>query len=565
MRGSVIGGVFPLFFSQAVHGLGVPAPYAQPREASEEILAALADPEQPETGMAFFEQYIDHQNPKLGTFNQTYWYNATSWKGPGSPVVLITPGETAATGYELFLTPQVISGLIAQQVGGAVVLIEHRYWGNSTPYEAQTTKNLQYLTMDQSIADFVHFARTVKLPFDVNGTGISNASKAPWIWSGCSYPGALGAWTESIAPGTFWATHSTSGPVEAIYDFWQYFHGIQQGMPKNCSKDYSAIIDHVDRVLTLGSPKEKTNLKHLFGLQDLSHNDDVGAAISSPIGNWQGLDFSSGYSPFYQMCDAIEGFFPNSTNSTRPSNSTSSCGVGLRKALPNYARWFKSKFLPGRCTGLGSGTAWPNDLDVGCFDTHNASSPMYTDLSQANPFDRTWQWMTCNDPFSWWQTGAPTNRPTLFSRLADPKYFQRQCALSFPREGNHTFGSAQGKTAAEVNAETKGWKLPEYLDAESRVLFVNGEFDPWRAASVASESRPGGPLASSPDVPSLIVPDGHHCNDLFTADALINPGVKKVQEEIVARMVKWTGEFYDRANTSSRRRYLPPRGLRTAL
>ena len=31
-----------------------------------------------------------------------------------------------------------------------------------------------------------------------------------------------------LSPGTFWATHSSSGPVEAIYDYWQYFHPIQE-------------------------------------------------------------------------------------------------------------------------------------------------------------------------------------------------------------------------------------------------------------------------------------------------------------------------------------------------
>lgn len=36
---------------------------------------------------------------------------------------------------------------------------------------------------------------------------------------GGSYSGALTAWTESVAPGTFWAYHATSAPVEAIYDY----------------------------------------------------------------------------------------------------------------------------------------------------------------------------------------------------------------------------------------------------------------------------------------------------------------------------------------------------------
>jgi len=34
-------------------------------------------------GNATFEQYIDHSNPDLGTFEQFYYYDTTYWKGPG--------------------------------------------------------------------------------------------------------------------------------------------------------------------------------------------------------------------------------------------------------------------------------------------------------------------------------------------------------------------------------------------------------------------------------------------------------------------------------------------------
>jgi hypothetical protein len=34
-------------------------------------------------GNATFEQYIDHSNPDLGTFEQFYFYDTTYWKGPG--------------------------------------------------------------------------------------------------------------------------------------------------------------------------------------------------------------------------------------------------------------------------------------------------------------------------------------------------------------------------------------------------------------------------------------------------------------------------------------------------
>lgn len=177
MKVSVLQSVFScvLTIGTAV-ALTPPVPIPPPDKLEENVFAALADSSQSETGIAYFEQYIDHDNPDFGTFSQTYWYNATFWKGPGSPVILFTPGEIAATGYTGYLTDATITGLIAKEVGGAVVLVEHRYWGNSTPYEEQSTKALQFLNLDQSVADFVHFARTAKLPFDKNGS--SNAESA---------------------------------------------------------------------------------------------------------------------------------------------------------------------------------------------------------------------------------------------------------------------------------------------------------------------------------------------------------------------------------------------------
>jgi hypothetical protein len=80
-----------------------------------------------------------------------------------------------------------------------------------------TTKNLQYLTLENSISDFVYLANNIRLPFDA--TNSSNAKAAPWIFSGGSYAGSLAAWTESTQPGTFWAYHASSAPVQAISDY----------------------------------------------------------------------------------------------------------------------------------------------------------------------------------------------------------------------------------------------------------------------------------------------------------------------------------------------------------
>lgn len=223
-------------------------------------------------GWGTFAQLIDHSNPHLGTFPQRFWYGTQYWKGPGSPIVFVNPGEQAADNFnKTYTTPQRLGGLMAQEMGGAVVILEHRYWGLSSPFENLTTENLQYLTLDNSIKDNSYFARNFDAPWDDSGK--SAPKHAPWIFSGGSYPGALAGWIAALDPGTFWAYHGTSGVVEAIGDFWQYFQPVIEATPKNCTKDLTAVIDYVDHILLNGTPKKKQELKDKFLLGDLEDAD----------------------------------------------------------------------------------------------------------------------------------------------------------------------------------------------------------------------------------------------------------------------------------------------------
>jgi len=38
-----------------------------------------------------------------------------------------------------------------------VIVLEHRYWGMSSPFTELTTENMQYLTLENSIADLTNF------------------------------------------------------------------------------------------------------------------------------------------------------------------------------------------------------------------------------------------------------------------------------------------------------------------------------------------------------------------------------------------------------------------------
>lgn len=65
-------------FPDSVRALLWPAPVVPPLVVDVSTCAT--------GGNEAFQQFIDHSNPKLGTFSQRYWWNSTYWDGPGSPV-----------------------------------------------------------------------------------------------------------------------------------------------------------------------------------------------------------------------------------------------------------------------------------------------------------------------------------------------------------------------------------------------------------------------------------------------------------------------------------------------
>ncbi|OAA59573.1 serine-type peptidase [Niveomyces insectorum RCEF 264] len=511
----------------------------------------------PVRGLATFQQQVDHSDPSQGTFSQRYWYSTEYWTGPGAPVVFFTPGESAADLYTGYLTNRTLTGQFAQALGAAVVMLEHRYWGGSSPFANLTTKNLRFLTLANAVADTTNFARRVQLPFDNLGTGdgsssstttttTSNAPDVPWVMSGGSYSGALAAWVQHMDAGTYWAYHASSAVVQTIGDFWQYFVPVQQGMPQNCSADVQRVVAHVDAVLATGTDADVQALKTAFGLGSVEHNDDFAAALVAGPASWQDHDFDTDYSTFFQFCDYVENAFPGSNVTTVPGPD----GVGLDKALAGYAKWYTEVAFPGACASLGYYT---DNYTTACFDSYNASSPYYTDTRVDNTIDRQWEWLLCNEPFEFWQDGAPAGTPTLVSRLVSADYAQRQCALYFPPEDGYTYGAAQGRTPADVNAVTGGWSAAAAgnNNTTTRLVWTNGEFDPWRDATVSSTFRPGGPLASTPAAPVNLIPGGIHCSDLIYANALVNAGVMAVVRDEIAVIKGWVDEFYAAKTPSS--------------
>ncbi|KAG8905343.1 hypothetical protein FRC01_008391 [Tulasnella sp. 417] len=311
-------------------------------------------------------------------------------------------------------------------------------------------------------------------------------------------------------------------PVNADGDFWEYWEPIEEGMPQNCSADLAAAMSYMDNIMETGTPDQVTALKAQFGMESLD-NDDFGAALTYPINTWQDLQAATfaqkGTSLFYKFCDAIE------TNADGTQN-TGAQGVGMPQALTNWAKAFKALGPDQNCPNTGGA----------CYSTINPNSQMYTNTSVTDTYARGWIWLLCTQ-LGFFQVGDPGNSSSIVSSQITTDYAQRQCSYYFPlADGTHsTYNFSQPVDA--LNSQFKGWNV-----LGNNLFAVNGEFDPWRSASVSSTWAPS--FVDTPTQEITVIPNAHHCWDYYLMNTQVDENVKATQNKGLIQIHDWLQNWY---------------------
>ncbi|KAF9535134.1 serine carboxypeptidase S28-domain-containing protein [Crepidotus variabilis] len=464
-----------------------------------------------------FNQLIDHNNPKLGTFKQRFWHTYENYE-QGGPVILTTPGETNADGYSGYLTNKTINGLLAAQQNGTTVVLEHRFYGESNPYNNLTSQSLRLHTIQQAIDDLEYFAKNVHLPMP-NGDNLT-PDRTPWVMIGGSYAGALTSWVMVDKPNLFAAGYGSSGVVEAIADFWRYFEPVREHMPKNCSTDVQKTIQYIDKVLTGKNQTAIKGIKNLFGLANLTHVDDVAGALRNNLWDWQSLSVTSGpNTTFYHFCDALE---------TKNGKVAGADGWGVDHALQAWGKFWTDGYLKNLCK---------DKVLEDCLGTYDNSFDSWKNVTIDNSY-RSWFWIVCNE-VGYLQEGAPEGHPSLVTRQISVPYDLRQCQLmfpdAFPKPPNLDRGIQQ------TNSKYKGWNVNI-----KNIFFANGERDPWRDATVSAETL----SRADVNIPQTAIglSDGFHCTDLSTKSGTASALVKAVQDKGLAQLGQWLKTWKPRGN-----------------
>ncbi|KAG6766728.1 hypothetical protein POTOM_027899 [Populus tomentosa] len=108
----------------------------------------------------WFNQTLDHYSPfdwhgilqDHHKFQQRYYEFLDYFRMPDGPIFLKICGESSCDGIA-----NDYIGVLAKKFGAAVVSLEHRYYGKSSPFKSTTTENLRYLSSKQALFDLAVF------------------------------------------------------------------------------------------------------------------------------------------------------------------------------------------------------------------------------------------------------------------------------------------------------------------------------------------------------------------------------------------------------------------------
>ncbi|RAL58380.1 hypothetical protein DID88_006060 [Monilinia fructigena] len=347
-------------------------------------------------------RYEPHSN---GTFPLRYWFDATYYK-PGGPVIILQSGETNAEGRLSFLQKGLLHEL-AVATNGIGVVLEHRYYGDSIPTPDFSTENLRFLTTEQALMDEVYFARNIVFPGleDKNLT----APNVAYIGYGGSYAGAFNAFLRKLYPDTFWGTISSSGVVEAIYDYWQYFEPIRNN---------TALVQEV---------------KNTWGFPNVTYTNDFMSILVSGVWEWQSRNWDPelvGTPYFEYFCGNLTSnklFYPSlngSTTEVQKLLTKGGYGSQLNSLTIPYLNWI-GWLTDYTQTNYGDCSANQDS----CYSTHNLTSYAQDDASQDW---RLWPYQYCTE-WGFLQNGAsvPSNELPLLSRTNDLAYNSIVCEAAF--------------------------------------------------------------------------------------------------------------------------------------
>ena len=436
---------------------------------------------------------VDHFNSvDTRTYSNRFWVNATFYRG-GGPVFFYDAGERGVSACSMFLPAHPIMYL-AKKFNGLAILWEHRFYGDSVPLQLDVNATLadqqgayRYLDSEQALEDAVFLATHFKPPGLRDFWDILEPGEVPWIWVGASYPGQRAAMIRARNPGVFWASWSSSAPVQVVMEFPEYYLHISQQLPSKCRGVLQAVAHYVDRIMQEGSLLQQWKLKWAIARRwpsDRTLSDRVSFAI-----------FDTGFGVASHLMQIVAWDW-QWYGMKGQMNVT--CAK-IQQADPE--------------DGIDVQTSLTAVLDA--IESNDKDSSGYG--KEPFPMDRqSWQYQVCTE-FPYFRTSAPESALNILSLFLTAEGIWDDCARRFPW--------LHSPPDVATPLAYAGWNR-----SVGNVMWTTGMQDPWHGLSMAPT---GSLVAGAPvhrhvtqqvpacarslddgEVFGLVLEHGRHCSDL---------------------------------------------------
>ncbi len=369
----------------------------------------------------WFDQLINHSDPAAGSFRQRWWVDYSAYDGSG-PAFLYINGEAPASGaipgYAL---------VVARSVGAVVFSMEHRYYGLSMPSNYTDHRTLKTLSVETALLDlraFINFTELVTL----------GGRKMKWVTIGGSYAGALSAWFKQQFPDVAVAAWSSSGVVEAQFNYYGYEGHVMDVVSPICQDAVRTVMSIAEAMWD--NETRRPALLQIFGAPSYFLKGDF----------------------FYMLADAVAG-------AVQYGHKSIFCDSILPQNMTDPLGQYNSAIVALFGTGF-----------AGCYYSTVclSSESMQSQWAGAG---YAWIYQTCTQ-LAYWQVGFYNSlRPAM---VVNTDYFENQCRLAFGQ-------SALPDTFA-FNDVFHGKD-----NQASNVIALQGSDDPWLTAGITTSLGPDYP------------------------------------------------------------------------
>lgn len=402
----------------------------------------------------YFTQTLDHfDRANTATFQQRYFLNTTYWRGAGSkaPVFLCVGGEGPPLDWLVLVSSVHCNDMVelAPKHGALLVALEHRYYGPSTPNHDYSTENLVYLNSEQALEDIASFHSLISEKFELTADN-------KWVTFGGSYPGMMAALARYRFPHLFHAAVSSSSPMQAQVEMSEYNDVVAQSM----AAEIVGGSQQCATAIAEGHAVIGDMLKSEEGRRALEQQFNV-------CGGEGVLDEERNREQF-----AGDGVVYLPVQSNDPSCSTPFCNIAdICNLMTDASIGTPLERLANLSAAMNGGSCVFADYDA-----------MIKGLSKPNNPERSWLYQTCTE-WGFYQT-CPVGSQCLYTQglhNLEIDYDICQQAFSVPSE--------------EVDQQISA-TLARYGGDQlqgSRILFPNGQIDPWHSLGVLSPPNAGEP------------------------------------------------------------------------